>query len=232
MVRAAYKALAQRYHPDRHFGVRADEAQRRMGEINEAYGVLSDGAARQAYDRARGVGAFSAEPYFEDSAAEQASKPDPLERDWSIALKYYPDIADLERRLARISWRLAYSFRAYLLEAKAFEKRVKIADSIQQEFLINYFGENQELLKFAGHLIEIGNKPAARALNEAVRILGSNVDAGRVIKQITFDFDTDGVKAAAARAQQQVTVRCCPSCRALNDKTRASCDRCGSALLA
>jgi curved DNA-binding protein CbpA len=112
VIRAAYKALAQRYHPDRHFGVRADEAQRRMAEINEAYGVLSDGAARQVYDRARGVGAFSAEPYFEDSAAEQASKPDPLERDWSIALRYYPDIEDLERRLARISWRLAYSFRA------------------------------------------------------------------------------------------------------------------------
>lgn len=232
VVRAAYKALAQHYHPDRYFGVRADEAQRRMAEINEAYRILSDSAARQAYDRARGFGTFSAGPYFDDSAAEQASNPDPLERDWSIALRYYPDIADLERRLARISWRLAYSFRAYLLEAKAFERRVKIADNIQQEFLRNYFGENPDLLKFASHLIEISHKPAARALNEAARILGSNVDASRVIKQIKLEFDIDGVKTAAARAQPQVIVKCCPSCRALNDKTRTTCDRCGSSLLA
>jgi curved DNA-binding protein CbpA len=232
VVRAAYKALAQHYHPDRYFSERADEAQRRMAEINEAYRVLSDDRARQEYDRARGFGAFSAEPYFEDSATEQASNPDPLEGDWSIALKYYPDIADLERRLARISWRLAYSFRAYLLEAKAFEKSVKIADNIEQEFLRNYFGENPQLLKFASHLIQIGHKPAARALNEAVRVLGSNVDAKRVIKHITSDFDTDGVKAAAAREKQQVSVKCCPSCRAMNDKTRTTCDRCGSALLA
>jgi len=41
VIRAAYKALAQRYHPDKWKGERA-EANRRMAEINEASAVLSD----------------------------------------------------------------------------------------------------------------------------------------------------------------------------------------------
>lgn len=39
VVRAAYRALAQRYHPDRFTGSE-NEANRRMSEINEAYQVL------------------------------------------------------------------------------------------------------------------------------------------------------------------------------------------------
>ena len=237
VIRAAYKALAQHYHPDRYSGAEAAKAHRRMVRINEAYKVLEDDDARQAYDRSRGTGAFSADPYFEEPTAEQAPNPDPLERDWLIALRYYPDIADIERRLSRISWRLGYSFRAHMIAAKAFESRVKIADGIEQEFLRNYFGENPALLAFATRLITIGHKPAARALNEAVRILGSNVDAGRVIKQIMLDFDIDGVGAASARAaagasaaRTQMTVKCCKSCRAINDKMRTICERCGTLL--
>ncbi|MGR8980147.1 MAG: J domain-containing protein, partial [Gammaproteobacteria bacterium] len=41
VIRAAYKALAQRYHPDKFKGS-SEELQRKMGEINEAYGILSD----------------------------------------------------------------------------------------------------------------------------------------------------------------------------------------------
>ena len=40
VIRAAYKALAQRYHPDKWTGSK-DEANKRMSDINEAYGVLS-----------------------------------------------------------------------------------------------------------------------------------------------------------------------------------------------
>lgn len=36
VIRAAYKALAQRYHPDRHQGHEA-ESSRKMADLNEAY---------------------------------------------------------------------------------------------------------------------------------------------------------------------------------------------------
>lgn len=52
VIRAAYKALAQRYHPDKWTGSK-EEANKRMSEINEAYGVLSDPVKRKQYDATR-----------------------------------------------------------------------------------------------------------------------------------------------------------------------------------
>lgn len=48
-VRAAYRRMAQRYHPDRLGGSR--DAERVMAAVNEAYAVLSDPQRRAAYDR-------------------------------------------------------------------------------------------------------------------------------------------------------------------------------------
>ncbi|WP_145979564.1 DnaJ domain-containing protein [Ramlibacter tataouinensis] len=48
-VRAAYRRLAQRYHPDKMPG-NAD-AQRVMAALNEAYAVLSDPQQRARYDQ-------------------------------------------------------------------------------------------------------------------------------------------------------------------------------------
>jgi DnaJ-class molecular chaperone len=50
VIRAAYRALAQKYHPD-HAG--STHAARRMAELNRAWSVLGDDAARRAYDRSR-----------------------------------------------------------------------------------------------------------------------------------------------------------------------------------
>ena len=52
VIRAAYKALAQRYHPDRFAGSK-DEAHRRMSELSKAYEVLADPMRRPKYDRRR-----------------------------------------------------------------------------------------------------------------------------------------------------------------------------------
>jgi DnaJ-class molecular chaperone len=49
IIRAAYKALAQRYHPDKWTGDK-NSATQKMAEINEAYEILSDSAKRKNYD--------------------------------------------------------------------------------------------------------------------------------------------------------------------------------------
>lgn len=48
VIRAAYKALAQKYHPDRNFS--DPEAGRVMAIVNEAYRVLSDPILRKQHD--------------------------------------------------------------------------------------------------------------------------------------------------------------------------------------
>lgn len=52
VIRAAYRALAQRFHPDRQKDM-PGEATVRMADINEAYRILSDPALREQYDAAR-----------------------------------------------------------------------------------------------------------------------------------------------------------------------------------
>jgi DnaJ-class molecular chaperone len=49
IIKAAYRALAQRYHPDK-WGGNQNDANKRMAEINEAYNELSDTARRKKYD--------------------------------------------------------------------------------------------------------------------------------------------------------------------------------------
>jgi curved DNA-binding protein CbpA len=50
VIRAAFRSLARKYHPD----VAGGSAER-MVALNQAWSVLSDGRARAAYDRGRGV---------------------------------------------------------------------------------------------------------------------------------------------------------------------------------
>lgn len=52
VIRAAFRALAQRYHPDRQAGVSAVWAAK-MVRINQAYSVLSRPEQRRAYDASR-----------------------------------------------------------------------------------------------------------------------------------------------------------------------------------
>ena len=50
VVEAAYRRLAQKYHPGRD---PSPGATRRMQELNEAYGILADAERRRAYDLLR-----------------------------------------------------------------------------------------------------------------------------------------------------------------------------------
>lgn len=189
VIRAAYKALVQLYHPDRSSELK-EERTRHMVEINEAYTVLSDPSKRLEYDNLRGAATQSGDSYFNDSVKDEIPPDyDPLGEDWNIALKYYKDLHELESRLSKISWRLGYTFRAYLLEEKLFDDRRKIADAMEHKFLEIYFGTNQKIVDFARHLILIGNKSAAKTLNNAIRVLGDKINHSQIIDQIKDEFN-------------------------------------------
>jgi hypothetical protein len=78
VIRAAYKALAQRYHPDR-FAGSPDEAHRRMSDLTKAYEVLADPVRRQKYDRRRLTYTQSVATYFNSSPRDTPPALDPLD---------------------------------------------------------------------------------------------------------------------------------------------------------
>ena len=48
-IRAAYRRLANRYHPDKHSGTSVDEAGETMKRLNAAYKLLTDYCASYKY---------------------------------------------------------------------------------------------------------------------------------------------------------------------------------------
>ncbi len=51
VIEKAYRALAMRYHPDRHAGHRQKWAEEKFKKLSEAYSVLKDPFLRREYDR-------------------------------------------------------------------------------------------------------------------------------------------------------------------------------------
>lgn len=205
VIRAAYKALALRYHPDR-FAGDSNQAKRKMSEINEAYEILSDPRKRSSYDSLRDLNTKAS--YFDGEESDPPPRYDPLEQDWLVALKYYPDLQELESSLSKIAWRLAYSYKAFLLSEKRFDSRKTLAEEMRRNFLELYFGKSPKLVAFAYELIQAGNKQAAKALNEAVRVLGSKADPDHLIGKIKTDFQC---KAAGADSDVSGTFYWTPS---------------------
>lgn len=75
-IKKAYRKLARQFHPD---VSKEANAEQRMKEINEAYGVLSDADKRAAYDNPPGAaGGFAPPPGWEghDGGADSAAAAD------------------------------------------------------------------------------------------------------------------------------------------------------------
>jgi curved DNA-binding protein CbpA len=81
VIRAAYRVLAQRYHPDR-CSAQDTGALARMQEINEAYAVLSDHERRREYDEQHGI--FGTED-FSGACAEPGRRGTVKTGDFSVS---------------------------------------------------------------------------------------------------------------------------------------------------
>ncbi|MDO8289196.1 MAG: DnaJ domain-containing protein [Parvibaculum sp.] len=183
VIKAAYRALISIYHPDRNS---AASAQEKTKEINEAYSVLSDPIRKSEYDRGR-----ISEEHNANSAAFDQTRPfetDPLEKSWSIAVCFFPELQDEYEYLGRISWRLAFAFKLQLSESQEYQNYREIAQKIRSEYLARYFGKNVEISRFAEKLILAGEIHIALYLNEIVNVMGRSVDYLQVQRMVEKKF--------------------------------------------
>ncbi len=174
VIKAAYRALAQMYHPDKFAGDKL-EATSKMAELNVAYETLSDASKRAAYDQ--DLSSKSFHEHTQRATRDSRSELDP----WKIASRVYPKIEVFFRELQMVNARLAEDYKAYLLESKHFKDAENIAFGMLDLFLSKYFGENPEIKAFAIQIIRSVNKSMARYLNDVVAILGpsATIDAIR-----------------------------------------------------
>lgn len=187
VIRAAYRALAQKYHPDKNVNS-AEEYSKKFVEIQEAYEVLSDKEKRKAYDASRPEFNFGKEGFFDESAEFSSNSPDDsVNYDWIVASKYYPELIEISNKLSQISSKLSYSFKAYILREKLFKRCREIADNYERAFLEQFFGKNDKIISFARHLISLKCTLAIKELNETIRVLGEDSDPEQIIRKISKD---------------------------------------------
>jgi hypothetical protein len=182
VIKAAYRALAQKYHPDKNQTKAAKDI---MQEINEAYSVLSDPAERKKYDGSR-----KKQEFTQDNSQNTKDLLKNLEKDWHDSIEYFPDLDDLAKDLSRYSKELELTFKILVIEKKEYKNRNKLAVSLKNQFLERYFGFDKEIHNFAEELFEAKDFVNLKKLNRAVTLLGSDIDAEVIINKIQGLDDT------------------------------------------
>lgn len=183
VIRASYRALAQKYHPDKWSGAK-DEANKKMADINEAFNILSDVQKRRVYDASR------VKTEYQDESDENPLN-ESIEDDWISSIEYFPNLNSLAKNLSKISKELEYSFKVLVLDGKKFNSAEKIAKELEEKFLQKYFGTNKEIIEFAKNLINSKNRLAAKELNKAINLLGPSVHSSIIINKIKDKFQID-----------------------------------------
>jgi hypothetical protein len=182
VIKAAYKALARKYHPDTFDGDKA-YASKRMQEINDAFGVIGDPDIRKKYDAERKA-ANSQNDYDEDGEDVDAK----TEADWVLACKYCPDAVTHFEQLHKLSRSLAFAYKSYLLDTKKFSICTQVGKQMEDAFLRTYFGDNREMQVFAKGLILVREKHAAFQVNRAVKVMGRSLVANSIRRQVYAEY--------------------------------------------
>ncbi|HEX6829676.1 MAG TPA: J domain-containing protein [Burkholderiales bacterium] len=199
VIRAAYRALSQRYRPDRSPGDPA-EAAARLKRVEEAYTTLSDPARRSEYDQRASADTGSAE-FGEQAPPENVLDVPGWRADWDLVCRFYPPLRDVESQFRAISPALAFTFCATLLETKRFPDADGIARQMEQAYLSKYFGDDPDILAFAKRLIVGGNAEAVHTLSRALQVLGSSTPASLIIETLSRELDATPAEAAADEYQ-------------------------------
>ncbi len=192
VIRAVYKALVQRCHPDKFAGDKKI-AEENVRALNEAYEVLSDETKRAAYDKELTGRTNNTEEYFSEEQTGAQPENDALAAAWKKSEEYYPDLAFVVDELGALSWRLAYAYKVHLIETKQFGNRRFIAQEMRENYFKLYFGSNPRIIDFAKILIGKKMNVAAKELNEAIVFFGASSDAELIIDKISKKHEISGV---------------------------------------
>jgi curved DNA-binding protein CbpA len=197
VIKAAYKAMAQRYHPDKFANNprEAADAEAKMRQLNEAYQVLSDTAKRRDYDASL--------KQNQQQNSQQSSANSKQEADWQIALRFYPDLSELETRLAKFDNDLVTDFRSHLLATQQYERRQAIADKLEQDYLEGYFGDHPDIIQFARELLLAGKREGAKELNQMLKVVGNSVTPQKVIEQVETEYLPERASEKSKSRQKQ-----------------------------
>lgn len=175
VIRSVYLALSKKYHPD--VSSRPD-AESFIRDLNEAYEVLGDPTKREEYDHEYDKSEEQTSSFR--SSDQDGSVFDLIKEDWSIVTDYHPSLELMRIDLARLSADQALVFVITLLEEKDFKSAEGVKKSLEASFLRKFFGADYALRGFARRLLIEGRQDIALELNNAIRVLGTQIEPEKV----------------------------------------------------
>ena len=192
IIKAAYRVLAQKYHPDKNMN--SVDATQKMIDINEAYETLSDRSRREEYDKKYKTNfekSINSSPDEEDIELEEAFEQalSETEESWAIIVDLFPNLKIIREELQVIAHRLAYSFVVYTLQSRNFDKAEEVAKKMKRDFLEDHFGTDPKIIDFATSLINLRFRDAVRGLNKIIFVVGTSVPATKIIDSIKLKYD-------------------------------------------
>lgn len=184
VIKAAYRALCKKYHPDKK-NYHQEKSTARMQEINEAYEILANDLTRREYDLQRGKSTYTEgkeehEDFHSDVHIEEA---------WQLAIEYSNELEKYYKDLAKLSQRLANTFKITLVEKKCFADAESIALMFEKDYLKRFFGSNLSAQDFAKELIQLNYTDAAKELNKIINVMGDSLDVKQAIKKISEKYN-------------------------------------------
>lgn len=186
VIRAAYKVLAQKYHPDKWKGD-AGEATRKMSDINIAYETLSDARKRSSYDEQLGKNDFQTEnKRFEDEEQFETAGEDTDA--WTLAVEFYPDLKIEFQNLSKINRSLANTYKIYLIKHQLFNKYAQVSKDMTEKYLEKYFGSHPDVRQLAKDLLLRRQYKVARFLNDVVTKMGVSVGYSQIYELLMRKF--------------------------------------------
>lgn len=193
VIKAAYKALSNKYHPDKNS---SKSAGIKMRAINEAYEILSDSSKRSEYDKELSKGGKESEENFDDDNAESVFNDfdKQTSEDWSFAVEYFPNIDANYKSLSRISLRTANTYRLQLLANKKYKEADLLASSYKDVFLRKTFGSDSRVRFFGEQLLLNKDIDAAQELNRAVCMFQGQADIREIAEKICVKHNSGWYK--------------------------------------
>jgi DnaJ-domain-containing protein 1 len=166
VIKAAYRALAKIYHPDRCDGS-AEGANRKMAAINDAYAILGDPESRAEYDAS-----YQGDTRSQEGAQAERDQANGLS-DWEVAAKYFPELVWLCDGLRLVEPSLAHALQATLLKNRRFDTAETVAVKMVRERLSEQYNKHFLFSALALALKLRGNHAESDRLVRAIRITGS-----------------------------------------------------------
>jgi hypothetical protein len=204
VIKAAYKALAQKYHPDRVPDQEKKSATQKMMEINEAKDVLLDQVKRNQYNKTYDEQKIDRQSYgSEFNEQEQFSESSLKDDEWNTAVTYFSDLKKIIKELSLISTNLTNLYKNYMLESRQFDNRHKIREIIENDYLTRFYGDDEKTRTYVKSLLLNNFKQAAIEINKHVLVMGNSIEYKQIYPKIEKKFP----EARICRLPQEVQPR-------------------------